>query len=192
MVSLGRNDETYSGDPNNDLSILLDERPEDYAREGNWGNDMSFGIPHDIHSLGNMHYWQNHFLTIVSETEFLPWDNTFLTEKSWKPLWGLRPMLLNGQPKIYQWLRRRGFRTQTHYFGSRREQFAIETASDIQVHDTLVAVIQRLAQLPRAELYAMYQDMLPDLQYNRERFREYAAEQRTKINNLFGCHNISY
>lgn len=192
IVSLGKNDKTYNTTDEDDFHILLGEKPEDYAQDGNWGNDMSFGIPHDIHSLGNMDYWQNHFLTIVSETEFLPWDNTFLTEKAWKPVWGLRPMVLNGQPKIYKWLRHRGFKTFNHYLGTKKQVFDLETASDIQIHDTLIAVIKNLQTKSKEEIKAMYEDMLPDLRYNKERLFEFGREQQHKINHLFECHNITY
>jgi hypothetical protein len=81
--------------------LSLNESPSDAV--GNWGLDMSFGIPHDIHSLGNLDIWQQHFLNVVGETEFMHWDNMFISEKTWKPILGLRPFVINGQTKIYQY-----------------------------------------------------------------------------------------
>jgi hypothetical protein len=160
--------------------ITLGEKIEDY-REGNWGMPDTYGIPHDIHSLGNMELWQNHFLTVVSETEFCPWDNMFISEKTWKPILGLRPFIINGQTKIYKYLRSRGFKTFNHYFS----EIELENLKEFEVHDSLVSAIKQLSLLDKKEIHAMYQDMLPDLQHNQLRFFEFAKEQRHKMNNLF-------
>jgi hypothetical protein len=183
IITLGQDDEknTYSQGLETIQHFTLNEQIDDYAREGNWGNGMKFGIPHDIHSLGNMHIWQHHFLTVVSETEFFPWDNTFVSEKTWKPILGSRPFLINGQTKIYQWLRDHGFRTFNHYW----PQIELENVTEFEVHDSIVAVLKFLSQLSTNQLFAIYQDMLPDLLHNRARFFEFGKEQKYKIENLF-------
>jgi hypothetical protein len=181
VVTLGKSSSTYIGDAEYSGEFLLGEEPEDYALEGNWGMSMEFGIPHDIHSLGNMIIWKSHFLTIVSETEFLPWDNMFITEKTWKPILGLRPFLLNGQTKIYKWLRSNGFRTFTHYF----PDIELEQVNELEVHDSLVQVVQYLAQMSKQQILQLYQDMLPDLLHNRARFQVFAQQQQYKIEDLF-------
>ena len=180
IVTLGKNDPVYSNKESEDLCLLLGEEPDQY-HEGNWGNDMHFGIPHDIHSLGNPELWQNHFITVVSETEFLPWDNTLLTEKTWKPVIGMRPFLLNGQTKIYKWLRDRGFKTFTHYFPG----IKLEGLAELEVHQALCGAIKYLIAKDPMELKAMYTDMLPALQHNRARFFEFAKEENHRVNNLF-------
>ena len=42
-----------------------------------------------------------------------------------------------------------------------------------------------LVTLDKKEIIAMYNDMLPDLKHNRDRFFEFAKEQQHKMNNLF-------
>ena len=160
--------------------ITLGEKIENY-REGNWGMPDTYGIPHDIHSLGNMELWQNHFLTVVSETEFWPWDNMFISEKTWKPILGLRPFIINGQTKIYKYLRSQGFKTFNHYFSG----IELENLKEFEIHDSLVLAIKQLSLLDKKEIHAMYQDMLPDLNHNKKRFFEFAQEQQYKMNNLF-------
>ena len=157
--------------------LNLGESPND----GNWGMSMEFGIPHDIHTLGNMDLWRQHFLTVISETEFLPWDHTFVTEKTWKPIIGMRPFVINGQTKIYNWLRSHGFRTFNHYW----PQVKTENLTEFEVHDSIVAVIKYLHTLNQQDIKQMYQDMQPDLEYNRKRFFEFSREQRQKVDNLF-------
>jgi hypothetical protein len=161
-------------------TLTLDEKIADYA-EGNWGLADTYGIPHDIHSLGRMDIWQNHFLTVVSETEFLPWDNMFISEKTWKPILGLRQFVINGQTKIYKYLRDNGFHTFNHYFNS----IELEHINELKVHDSIIAVIKYLTNLDEKEISAMYKDMLPALEHNRNRFFEFAKEQQYKIEHLF-------
>lgn len=181
IVTLGKNDAVYSKHDQNDFYFLLDEEPEDFAGEGNWGLSMHMGIPHDIHSLGNMNLWQRHFLTVVSETEFLPWDNLFVSEKTWKPMLGLRPFVVNGQTPVYQWLRNNGFKTFNNYWA----HVPIEAATELTIHDCIVNVIKYLSAQPPSELVAMWQEMLPDLEHNRNRFFEFSKEQQYKVNHLF-------
>ena len=178
IMTLGKNDLTYSRGLDS-VSLLLGE--DDYTIEGNWGMDDRFGIPHDIHTLGNMDYWQNHFLNIVGETEFLPWDPMFISEKTWKPIMGLRPFVLNGQTKIYQYLRDHGFCTFNHYW----PHIKMEELSEFEVHDSLIEVIKFLSTLSNNTLLEMYADMLPALKYNQNRFFEFANEQQYKINHIF-------
>jgi hypothetical protein len=180
IVTLGINNPVFSK-KQEAISLLLGEKPNDFAKEGNWGLGEEFGIPHDIHSLGNMDYWQNHFLNIVGETEFFPWNHMFISEKTWKPILGLRPFVLNGQTRIYQYLRDNGFKTFNHYF----DGIELEDVKEFEVHDSIISVIKYLAKLDQKEIMAMYNDMLPALRHNKERFFEFAQEQTFKIDNLF-------
>lgn len=132
-------------------------------------------------TLGCLYLWQNHFLNIASETEFFPWDNMFVTEKTWKPILGLRPFIINGQTKIYSWLRDQGFKTFNHYW-----DFAnIENVKEFEVHDSIIEVVKYLCNTDEATLGEIYRDMLPDLQHNKQRFFEFAREQKNKVNSLF-------
>jgi hypothetical protein len=179
IVSLGKNDSTYSKREKG-LCLLLGETIEEY-KDGNWGMADTLGIPHDIHSLGNINTWKTHFLTVVSETEFFPWDNTFVSEKTWKPILGLRPFVLNGQAKVYQWLRERGFKTFNHYFNG----IELENVTELEIHDSIIEVLKYLVTLDKKEILAMYNDMLPDLIHNRDRFFEFSREQQYRTENLF-------
>ena len=179
VISLGKNDKTYSKQEEV-LCLLLGESIEEYE-EGNWSMPDTFGIPHDIHTLGNIETWRTHFLTVVSETEFWPWDNTFVSEKTWKPIIGLRPFVLNGQTKIYKYLRDNGFYTFNHYW----PHIEMEELPEFEVHNSLINVIKFLSTLSNTTLLEMYADMLPALEHNRNRFFEFANEQQYKIDHIF-------
>lgn len=144
---------------------------------GNWGMSLDLGIPHDIHSLGNLDLWRTHFLNVVSETIFYPWDPLFVTEKTFKPIIGLRPFVINGQCKIYNWLRKQGFRTFNNYW----PHIDLENATDVT---TGQFIVELLSWLQDQDLDQMYQQMLPDLRHNRQRFFEFAQEQQHRIDNL--------
>ena len=101
-----------------------------------------------------------------------------MTEKIWKPIIRLRPFHVHGNPRSYQWLRDRGFRTFNHYW----KHLPVETAGQ---HDALMDVINHLVDMPKSEVEQMYLDMLPDLRYNKHRLKEFSTEQKHKMENIF-------
>lgn len=179
VVTLGKQNNIFSKEITPSQHLTLNETPDNAV--GNWAMSMEFGIPHDIHSLGNMQIWQQHFLNVVGETEFLPWDNMFVSEKTWKPILGLRPFVINGQTKIYQYLRDQGFRTFNHYW----PHIELETINELQVHDSIVQLIKYLVGLGTDQLQHLYSHMLPDLLHNRQHFTEFSNSQQHRIDNLF-------
>ena len=184
IVTLGKNDVSYdvSRGLKTDLYLTVDENKEDYSYNGKFLTHRDFGgIPYDLCSLGRLDIWQTCFLNIVSETEFNPWDNLFITEKTWKPILGLRPFIINGQTKIYKYLQDNGFNTFNHYFNG----IELEDIKEFEVHDAIINVIKYLVTLDKKEIIAMYNDMLPDLKHNRDRFFEFAKEQQYKMEHLF-------
>jgi len=155
-------------------NITLNEDLDQFVIEDNCG-----GIPCDLFGLGPAEIWKSHFLTVVSETEFNEWSPRFVTEKTWKPIVGLRPFVIHGQRKVYPWLRSQGFRTFNHYW----DHIPVEDSGD--QHGNVMAVLHWLCSLEKKDLLAMYQDMLPDLHYNRERFFEFGKQQYHKMHHLF-------
>jgi hypothetical protein len=182
LVTLGKPNVVYDRDPNNKLFFTLNEKDKDYIESGHWYNPQQtdeFGLPHDVLSLHNLHYWQNHFLYIIGATEFNHWDDIFVSETQFKPMLGLRPFLINGNPRTYQWLEHNGFKHFNSYWPD------IDFTDPERVHDSLCKVIELLSQLSETQIKQLYASMLPDLQHNRIRFYEFAKEQQYKINHIF-------
>jgi hypothetical protein len=125
-----------------------------------------------------MDIWQNTFLYINAATEFDPINDLFCQQDTFKPMLGLRPFVINGVQRTYRWLRLQGFRTFNHYW----PHIDIETGP---VHNTLVELIKHLKSLEPSEILAMYNNMLPDLRHNKDRFFEFANEQKYKMEHLF-------
>jgi hypothetical protein len=163
--------------------LTLNETPDDYAKEGNWNNGMDHGIPHNIHSLGNMDLWRTHFLHVVGETICDPHKDILITEKTWKAIIGMRPFVINGQQKAYGYLRSQGFRTFNHYW----PQFDIEEGP---LHDTLLELIKYLSELPKLKLLEIYNYMREDLLFNKKRFFDYVQEQQYKMEHIFEYNKI--
>lgn len=179
IVTLGATpeDSQYWGEGLRAPILTIEDSPQNYKHNG---STTSFsGIPNDLASLGRLDVWQTSFLNIVSETEFNDWHPRFVTEKTWKPIIGLRPFIIHGQRSVYSWLRKNGFRTFNNYWS----HIAVESSPD--QHGNVVSVIDFLCSQSKQELQAMYQDMLPDLHYNKQRYREFAQEQKYKIDHLF-------
>jgi hypothetical protein len=156
---------------------MIDDLPQNYKHNGE--HDDFGGIPNDLVTLGRLDLWQNHFLNIISETEFNDWDPTFVTEKTWKPIIGLRPFVIHGQRDVYTWLKCKGFKTFDRYWPH------VPCQSGEDQHGNVISVIEFLCQKTKSELQDMYLDMLPDLEYNRNRFFEFAVEQKHRIDHIF-------
>jgi hypothetical protein len=180
IVTLGKPDVTYDKDPNNNLFFSIGEKIEDYAKNNHWfsGPDPC-GIPHDVLTLHRIDYWQQHFLYIIGATEFNHWDDIFVSETQFKPILGLRPFLINGNPRTYQWLESNGFRHFNSYWPE------IDFNDSDRVHDSLCEVIRLLSQMSKTQIEQLYVSMLPDLQHNKQRFYEFAKEQKYKMEHLF-------
>jgi hypothetical protein len=162
---------TLGTDSTNDLLLTIDlDEPEPDI-----GN---FGMPMVYYNLGSMEIWNNTFLYINGATEFNPTNDLFCQQDTFKPIVGMRPFVINGVQKTYRWYRHNGFKTFNHYWS----HIDIENGD---VHDTIIELISYLKDMEESELMSMYNDMLPDLLYNKERFYVFANEQRHKMENLF-------
>ena len=181
LVTLGKDDQPYSVSQGKSTNLFFKIENDAKSDDSVCGTGSFGGISHDVATLGRLDIWQKHFLNIVSESEFNPWDTTFVTEKTWKPIIGLRPFIINGQTDAYQWLRNNGFKTFNHYFNG----IELENIKEYKVHDAVVEVVKYLTTVDKKEIMAMYNDMLPNLYYNRNRFFEFVEEQRYKLHHLF-------
>lgn len=167
IVTLGR-------DATNDLYLTLGEKQQDYV-----GDEVeSFGLPMDYYTLHRLDLWQKTFLYVNSATEFDPINDLFCQQDTFKPILGMRPFVINGVQRTYRWLRHHGFKTFNQYW----PHIAIESGD---VHDSIITLIKFLQEQNKHELLAMYNDMLPDLRYNKQRFVSFAQEQKFRMENLF-------
>ena len=134
----------------------------------------------DPYTFGPLSVWQKCFLNVISETK---WDNKyFITEKTYKPILGMRPFILNGNPNILQYLQEHGFYTFEEYWPNVnfRECTSIEDTTAC-----IAIVLREVCSKSPTEISDMYTEMLPKLRHNREQFFQHAREQEHKLNHLF-------
>lgn len=135
-------------------------------------DDIRFSRPEDLTSLGDSTIWQNSYCVIVSETDSSdPWQ---LSEKTWKPIFGLRPFLINGHSNLYNLLEKLGFYTPRDFFKNKNLNPGIL--------DT-VEQIKLLYQMDNESLFNLYQTQYEMLMYNKQRMREMAETDSEKILN---------
>lgn len=129
-----------------------------------------YAICNDVYSLGDISTWQDAYLTIVTETTFNN-DNFFISEKTWKPVIGLRPFFVYGQSKLREYLRAQGFDTfedLIDYTGCVTEQDYAELA---------IKIVTNLS-INYSEPFQQR------LLHNQQRFRNYVYEQWDRLLNL--------
>lgn len=130
----------------------------------------------DIFSLGDPDIWNRFFINVV--TESCKHTDVFLSEKTWKPIIGLRPFLILGDNNLYNQLQEAGFDTFDDIFGIWWQLTWWEDRSR-----AIVDILKKFDKDP-AVLNTLYKKLLPRLLDNRKRFKEYMIENYNKISNL--------
>ena len=121
--------------------------------------DKRFSRPEDLTSLGNLDIWNNAFCVVVTETEYQdPWH---ITEKTWKPIMGLRPFIVIGHKNLQSILTEQGFYNSNDLFGIKYSNI-----------DDAINLLLDLKNKTHDEIYNLYLNMLPKLEHNKKRFIE--------------------
>jgi hypothetical protein len=169
------------------LTIDTDFDPEQGINDefGNMGTDegtVSRKIKNDIFSLGDLHNWNRSLLCIVTETEFSNTnpDNFFMSEKTWKPVLGLRPFFVYGQPRLRDYLKEQGFDIFEDIFDY---SIVNERSGDREQQQQYAQVaLNGIAKINNP--YQDYQKYFYRCVLNRIRFHAYVYEQWDRLNNL--------
>lgn len=130
--------------------------------------DLRYSRPEDILTIGNMDVWNDSYSVIVSETEIYdPWQ---LSEKTWKPLMGLRPYFLNTHPNVVKILERLDIYTPAMLFKNAK----LDSCSITEIINQLNSIDNPVN---------LYQSQIDMLKHNQKRFFEIAESDPTKILN---------
>jgi hypothetical protein len=139
-------------------------------------------IRNDIFSVGDINIWRNSYLCLVTETEFTnayP-ENFFISEKTWKPIIGMRPFFVYGQSPMREHLKASGFDIFEDIFDYRLvDDSAGDWMRQQQYADVAINAINKIGNP-----YQDYQRYFGRCQNNKRRFREYVYEQWNKLNTL--------
>ena len=134
--------------------------------------------PRGFH-LGQMEIWNSSFINLVSESQIkLEFGKVFITEKTFKPIIGMRPFLIYGNQGIYNWLKSQGFDCFEDLFPV--NQLSVATDED----EIFKLVINSLNQFVGKDLNKIYQEIKPRLLANRQHFFKYTKDRINQLNNL--------
>lgn len=126
-------------------------------------------------NLNVLKYYPRFFVEIVNLTFFS--GNTFyVDEKIWRPILACTPFMVQGPANFIKNLRRMGFKTFHQWW----DEGYSEDPDDCQV-SCMLDNTDRLSHLSIGELQAMYSDMMPTLEHNRNLLLELTKEQIERI-----------
>jgi hypothetical protein len=154
-------------------TIFLNENISDSIRYANESVVDDLPIVNDIISLGDPHYWNSHFINVVTETTIH--TDLFISEKTWKPIIGLRPFLILGDYNIYNQLKTYGFDTFDDLFGA--------WYTDKNWENRAKSIITILKYYKNEDINKIYKDILKRLIKNRDIFLKITQENLEFLKN---------
>lgn len=125
-----------------------------------------FGIGNDIVSLGNIDYWKQCFLNVVTETAWGIENMGFVSEKIYKPIVGCRPFLVYDTDGAVNWLTSRGFEVYT-------KDFMDITDLNLDNPDHLTDFIKILSSQSNMYFHSKYLALKEKILYNKNHFNQY-------------------
>lgn len=130
----------------------------------------------DIFSLGDPQLWNKHFINVVTETVIH--TDVMISEKTWKPIIGLRPFLVLGDYTLYKKLHEFGIDTFDDVFGQWYLEPSWEKRADA-ITDILLNFEKNTSLLNQ-----LWLDLKTRLLSNRQQFIDLQFINLTKISNL--------
>jgi len=140
------------------------------------------------YSLGDIIKWQQSFLCIVSETNGHGYcgNHHFITEKTWKPIIGLRPFVIFGHPNAYKWLDCHGFDTFADIWPEINQ---LKVSSNIiESADVVTSIAGKISSMNNQSLETLWYSLHNRLIANQSLFYQHAADQTSLVNRLFNHH----
>ena len=171
-TSLGTFDDWQNKSKFDKLPIVL-EVDKDYTLGNEIAGDV--GIPNDILSLGNNDLWCDHFLNVVTETVIH--SDVFVSEKTYKPILGLRPFLILGDDRIYDVLHDYGIDTFDDIFGIWYKDKNYENRIN-----SIVDVIFSMSSYGAEKRNKLFKSLESRLMDNRMKLIEQAQNFEVKLN----------
>jgi hypothetical protein len=152
---------------------------DEKVKRGNRQVINDVGLPNDILSLGTEYYWRRHFINVTVETT--DWSNGFLSEKTFKPILGLRPFVILGDYNLYDILHEFNIDTFDDIFGTwYRDKDYYKRINNV------IDILNKFSQIPNNELAdILYFDIKDRLENNRIKLFEAATKNHNKLHTLF-------
>jgi hypothetical protein len=123
--------------------------------------------------------YHSFFMEIVCET-FILGESFYPTEKTWRPFINMTPFMTVGPRSHLHNLKKLGFKTFDQWWDEGYDE-DVGLDNGRQSIRCIQHNCDRVAQLNSQQLESLYQDMMPTLQHNQQRFLELTEEEFTKI-----------
>jgi hypothetical protein len=149
---------------------LLDNDSEGQNLAPNPGSQQ-YGINNDVASLGNQDRWQRHFVNIVTETVWNIESSNFFSEKTFKPVLGMRPFLLYALNGAVKCLQARGIEPYV-------ADFADITDLDLHQPEHIPMFVKQLCDQPVSYWRMKYFDLRDKILHNHNQFLKHVAQQK--------------
>ena len=172
FTSLGTFEDWQNRSKFDTLPIVLD-----VDKEYTLGNEISgdVGIPNDILSLGNNSLWCKHFLNVVTETVIH--SDVFVSEKTYKPILGLRPFVILGDDRIYDILHDYGIDTFDDLLGTWYKDKNYENRIN-----SIVDIVKKIEAFGAEKRCDIFKSLEKRLMNNRMKLIEQAQNFEVKVN----------
>jgi len=158
-------------DPDNYFKPIF--LPEDIInKDGDKASGKAFGITNDISGLGNIKYWNDHLINVTTETSIN--NETFISEKTWKPILGLKPFMILGDPKLYEYLHDYGIDTFDDLFGQGYRHYDWEKRKEW--------IVDNLLSFKDKDYNDLYNSILPRLVKNRDKMPTIFKKNKDRFN----------
>lgn len=148
---------------------LLDNDSVGQALAPNPGPEQ-YGISNDVASLGPIDRWQKHLVNIVTETVWDIEQHNFVSEKTFKPILGLRPFLLYAANGGIKCLHSRGIEPYV-------TDFADIIDADLSIPYNIPVFVRELCRQPPSYWSMKLSKLRPKLLHNLEQFNYYVRQQ---------------
>jgi hypothetical protein len=149
---------------------LLDNDAQGQDIAPNPGRDQ-YGINNDIVSLGNLNNWQRHFLNIVTETIWDCEPSNFVSEKTFKPVLGLRPFLIYAPNGAVECLKSRGLEPYI-------DDFRDITDADLTQPYNIPVLIAELCKQDASYWRMKFVNLRDKLLHNQDQFKRHVSKQK--------------
>lgn len=130
--------------------------------------DENVYAPNDIFTLGDLGIWNSSFLNIISETVQDYRKDIFLSEKTLKPIIGMRPFISYGHPETTDFLK-------SHGFECFDEDFGYKASGDYEVNAKNISeIVDKIDN-------KIFDKLMPKLIHNKNNLKKVVEREWNKL-----------
>ena len=129
--------------------------------------------------------YTNSYFNIITETSY-NWDsssiidnNIFLTEKTYRAIFGMQPFIVVSNPGFLKFLKSTGFETFPEFFDESYD----EIENPLERINTIVKEIKKICSLSYEEIHNKYYSIFDKLEHNRNRLIEIVDDKKIVYGN---------